>query len=665
MAMAGLTSVAVAAAPAAYTVLHVSATASPGTYRSLDTALAAAVQLRGKRPGVPLKIEVGAGDYYIDAPIRIGAVLSGTADTPTLIVAAAKSEPRLLSGRPLQLTWHSFRKGMFQARVAGWPAGNQEFGQLFMDGRRQIRARYPNSGYGADAIAPERVGKWRDPAGAVLHALHANLWGGMQVPILGKRADGTLELGAAVGNNRPSAPHPAFRYVENVFEELDAPGEWYYNTHDSMLYFMPPAGVDIHRVGFAVDGPGRIFDLQGTEQNPLRFVRIEGFELQRTAFSFLQNTEPLLRSDWMIAREGAIYMENTEDVTIAANSLSSLGGNGVFVSGYNRRATIVGNHIYDIGGSGVSFTGRPSAIRSPLFRYEQSVEFVDLDLTPGPKTREYPAESRVQDNLIHDIGRVEKQVAGVQISMAMGIHVLHNTIYRTPRAGINISDGTWGGHLIEHNDVFDTVLETGDHGALNSWGRDRFWHPDRTTMEEWNRRHPGLWNLDAVYPVTIRSNRFRCDAGWDIDLDDGASSYRIYNNVLLSGGLKMREGFDRAVWNNVMVNNGFHPHFWLARSGDRFEHNIVMRAHQPVLMQQWDAVIDFNLFPDAPSLQQARSLGLDRSSGYGRALFENAARGDFRVARGSAAAELGFQSFSLRDVGVTSDRLRRLVGRSR
>ena len=52
------------------------------------------------------------------------------------------------------------------------------------------------------------------------------------------------------------------------------------------------------------------------------------------------------------------------------------------------------------------------------------------------------------DNLIYRIGRVEKQVAGVQIAMAMDITVRHNSIYDVPRAGINIGDGTWGGHIL-------------------------------------------------------------------------------------------------------------------------------------------------------------------------------------------------------------------------
>jgi hypothetical protein len=47
----------------------------------------------------------------------------------------------------------------------------------------------------------------------------------------------------------------------------------------------------------------------------------------------------------------------------------------------------------------------------------------------------------------------------------------------------------------------------------------------------------------VVKPNTLRNNRWRCDHGWDIDLDDGSSHYLIYNNLLLHGGLKLREGF--------------------------------------------------------------------------------------------------------------------------
>ena len=104
-------------------------------------------------------------------------------------------------------------------------------------------------------------------------------------------------------------------------------------------------------------------------------------------------------------------------------------------------------------------------------------------------------------------------MAGIQIQVARGINVRHNTIYRVPRAAINIGDGSFGGHVIEYNDAFATVLETSDHGAFNSWGRDRFWHPSYEKMSLMVAEHPELVLLDALFTTYIRYNRFRCDHG--------------------------------------------------------------------------------------------------------------------------------------------------------
>lgn len=34
-------------------------------------------------------------------------------------------------------------------------------------------------------------------------------------------------------------------YIENVFEELDAPGEWYADRECGHLYYYPPVGLDL------------------------------------------------------------------------------------------------------------------------------------------------------------------------------------------------------------------------------------------------------------------------------------------------------------------------------------------------------------------------------------------------------------------------------------
>ena len=261
---------------------------------------------------------------------------------------------------------------------------------------------------------------------------------------------------------------------------------------------------------------------------------------------------------------------------------------------------------------------------------------------------------------MHDLGTVEKQVAGVHISMAMDITVSHNTIYNVPRAGINVNDGMWGGHIIEFNDVFNTVLETGDHGAFNSWGRDRNWA--RGTDSLFINNRDKVARLDVVKTITIRNNRFRCDHGWDIDLDDGSTNYLIYNNLLLNGGLKFREGFFRTAENNIIINNSFHPHVWYKNSSDVFSKNVVTTYYLPVGMPViWTKEVDNNTFLDAIALKKSKLNGTDAHSVYSPPVFVNAATGDYRLTKNSPAFKTGYKNFDMNNFGVISKKLKLLA----
>jgi hypothetical protein len=609
-------------------------------------------------------IQLRAGTYYLDKPIVLDTQDSGTEKQPFVISSYPGEQAVISGGQKLKLSWQPYRNGIMQAKV---PAGRQ-FDQLFLNGRKQIRARYPNydptvevyNGYSADAIAPERVSTWADPVGGYIHAMHRAHWGGYHYEIAGVEEGGEFALIGGYQNNRQMGMHREYRFVEHIFEELDAPGEWFFDRKTSTLYFYPPKNTDLGNALIEVSGLKHLFEISGTPENPVKYIHIEDLELAHTAYTFMDTKEPLLRSDWAIYRGGAILINGAENCQINRNYFNTLGGNGVFVNNYNRRISISGNHFEALGASAICFVGDPNAVRSPSFEYHEFVSFEELDRTVGPKTENYPALCTVHDNLIHDIGRVEKQVAGVQISMASEISVSHNSIYNLPRAGINISEGTWGGHIIEYNDVFNTVLETGDHGSFNSWGRDRFWHPRRNVLDSIVKAEPSLIKLDPIKTTIIRNNRFRCDHGWDIDLDDGSTNYHIYNNLCLSGGIKLREGFYRTVENNIMVNNSFHPHVWFEESGDVFRKNIVMTQYRPIRLDGWGEEIDYNLFPDSASLviAQAAADHVDRHSSFGNPHFLAPEKGDFRVSDQSPALKLGFQNFPMDSFGVVSPDLR-------
>lgn len=454
--------------------------------------------------------------------------------------------------------------------------------------------------------------------------------------------------------------------VENIFEELDAPGEWFYDKQEQILYYYPMPGEDVETATIEVPQLKHLFEIKGKKESPVSNVSIEGLCLTQTLRTFMEKYEPLLRSDWTVYRGGAVLFEMTENCALRNCDLYNLGGNGIFFSYYNRDAEISGSHFTNIGASAVCFVGDPKCVRSLSFEYNRFVALENMDMTKGPSGDNFPAECVVKDNLIHKIGLFEKQVTGVELSMCQSITVSHNSIYDTPRAGINVSEGTWGGHVIEYNDVFDTVKETGDHGSFNSWGRDRFWHPDYEVMSGITSEHPEMVLLDVVKPIVIRNNRFRCDRGWDIDLDDGSSNYHIYNNLCLNGGIKLREGFYRTVENNILVNNTFHPHVWFGNSGDVFARNVVMAPYKPIQVKNWGLEVDYNIFADSTSLRYARSNGTDLHSIVDEVVFADPEFGDFTLSDASLAiVKGGFRNFPMDEFGVTSPRLKRMASKPR
>jgi hypothetical protein len=628
---------------------------------------AAQDKARGQKGEVTVYLR--SGEYRLDKTL-IFTPQDGNKDK-YLTICSYPGEQAVISGSiQLKLHWQPYKNSIMQAKVAPKLAMDM----LTVNGKIRSMSRYPNydstavrfNGTSAGATSPDRLKTWKNPSGGFLHAMHVSDWGDFHYRITGKDEQGNLKMEGGWQNNRPYGLSPDNRMIENIFEELDVPGEWYYDSNESVLYYYPLPNEDITNSVFEIAQLKHLIELRGSEQEPVKNITIKNIEFTQTARTFMEKYEPLLRSDWTIYRGGAIVFEGTEDCALTGCYLHNLGGNAVFFSNYNRNSKISSSHITQVGASAVCFVGDANAVRSPLFNYHHSLPCDQIDRTQGPKTNNYPANCLVYDNLIHTIGLFEKQITGIELSMCKSITVSHNSIYDVPRAGINVSEGTWGGHIIEYNDVFETVKETGDHGSFNSWGRDRFWHPDRDEMNRIVAKEPSLILADAIATIIIRNNRFRCDRGWDIDLDDGSGNYHIYNNLCLNGGIKLREGFYRIVENNILVNNTFHPHVWFENSGDIFTRNIVMGPYQPINLLGWGTYMDYNIFTDDTALEEAQKHGIDGHSIVYSIKFKDPKNGDFTIGNDAIPVfRIGFRNFDMDCFGVVSPWLRRLAKKPR
>ena len=541
-----------------------------------------------------LKVIFKSGTYYLPETITFTA--EDNLKGGVVYEAEKEGAVTISGGKKLNLNWKLYQGNIFVADVND----DLVIDQLFVNGVRQRMARYPNAVDGKsvydtwdlshnassdslnDALLPSRINRWNNPAGGYVHAMHNYLWGDMHWLIQGKKRD-SLQLLGGWQNNRPSKMHPLYRMVENIFEELDAPGEWFYDNKVHKLYYYPAANIDLKKCTIEVVRLKHLIEFNGTMSNTVKNIQLNGFVFKHAARTFMENKEPLQRSDWTVYRGGAILFNGAEHCSVTNCEFDRVGGNTIFVNNYNRDISIKGCFIHHSGASGILFVGDSAAIRSPLYGYVKR-DYTTMDTVKGPRSNNFPSDCLVEDCIITLTGRDEKQTAGIHISVSANIRINHCSIYDMPRAGININEGSFGGHIIENSDIFNTVLETGDHGSFNSWGRDRYWTSDGKEVAQVIQGNRDIYLLDMMRPNIIRHNRWRCDYGWDIDLDDGSSHYRIYDNVLLSRGLKLREGYDRIVTNNIILNNSLHPHVWFPESGDVFNHNIVFAAYKPAIM---------------------------------------------------------------------------------
>jgi len=691
---------------------------NPGTMAAPFATLGRARQAlrtRNRAPNGPAEILVRQGTYYFENTLILSAEDSGTEASQVRYSAYPGERVTISGGRKIECRWKPYKDGIFMSTLPTGQAGLR-FTQLFVNGKRQVCARYPNfdptepgrsgsahpvSRIPADMVDPHpgpdddmtfagsaprgiiydpaafTSKRWARPGEAVIHIFQAFDWGNLQWRLKSIDydtraiwfAEGGFQMGAKWDSDPARVGKGSRFFIENVFEELDAPGEWYLDAGAGALYYKPEEGIDLSKAIIEAAVLPELVRLAGTQDSPVRSVSFEGFRFAQTASTFLGEYDVPSLSDWSIYRGGTVFLEGTRNCAIKNCSFDAVGGNAVFINNYNRGAVVTGCRFTETGDSAVCFVG-------------------SLGLTNGTR-RNFPYECAVSNNLIHDCGVFGKQTAGVYISRAKRITAAHNTIYNMPRAGICIGDGTWGGHVIEFNHIHDTVRETGDHGPFNAWGRDKYWSLTQSHSPYSKARslEAGNVRIDATEPVIVRNNFFEEKSGWGLDMDDGASNYEIYNNISRGVSMKLREGAYRTVYNNIWVDAAVAPCFHVGNefNHDRYYHNITVMSKDdvysvvaPPARGPWLEEIDHNcLFSrsqpftarvsqlrgeEGPernvtrySFEEWRKLGFDAHSVFADPLFVDPAHNDFRVRPESPALQLGFKNFEMGRWGITEE----------
>ena len=639
---------------------------------------------------------VRAGTYEIGTTFALTAADAGTEAAP-ILYRAYPGERAILTGARRIVGFVPHQGAILTADVGAQGFKGIAFRQLFLDGRRQILARYPNfdaanpHGGGFAYVDGEPLSMYKDlpdenvrliqckrrdvrtwahpEKGEVIIFPRYN-WHNWAMPIAAADpALGTITLAKDMAwgqytGFRGIRPLDRF-YVRNLLEELDAPGEWYLNPESATLYFQPPRPLD-------------------------------GAEVRAPVVETLVEIGP--KADWITLRgftlegcEGAaVVVRDSAHCLIAGNTIHDTGGRlastaAVTVQG-GRDCGVVGNDIFEVGNYGIRLES-DNAARDTLT----------------------PSGHYADNNYLHHIGVLSGHGCGIYLA-GIGLRVSHNLIHDTTRCGIF---GGGNDCVVEYNHIRHVNLETEDTGGYYAGGN---WHV-RGHIIRYNYIHDVLGYGRSG--DTWTSPHF----AWGIYLDDDHSGAHVYGNIVARttlGGAHIHAGRDNLLENNIFVDHtqqqmqysGHDPKsevvashlldfkkamakpayrerypelaaadpntLWLM-AGNTFRRNIIYYTNPKAKLYQYSRndvpeqnTSDYNLIwhhgltldvglpgvPPEKQWEEWQKRGFDTHSVVADPLFVDAAKDDYRLRPESPALKLGFTPIPVEKIGPYADPLR-------
>ncbi len=618
-----------------------------GARDALRTARAAG------RLKAPVRVIVREGTHALAAPFVLECEDSGTAQCPiTYAGEAGKARPVISGGRVIT-GWKEKSPGLWVASVPEAEDGKWELRQLFVNGQRRTLARTPNTGWyrvvgNAAPVKDPATGKETDAAKRAFRFKPGDIkpWPGLgeiNAFVCRYWETGLLPLAAvdeqaSVVSFTGPMKWPFFRnqryFLENSFEFLDAPGEWWLDRKAGLLYYRPMPGEDMARASVIAPALTQLVLLAGKPEDG-RFVEHVRFE--NLSFRY---------ADHALEREGHCDWQAAVTITAVVQATGArfceirgceVAHIGTYAIWFERGCTdnrVEMCEIHDVGAGGVR-VGEARIPRDPA------------DLT---------GRITVFNNFIHDIGRIYAGAIGVWVGQSSDNVIAHNEICDTTYTGISVG-WTWGyaptaahRNLIEYNHIHHIA-----RGVLSDLGAIYTLGTSPGTKIRFNHIHD-VWSYNeepgagGIYP------------------DEGSSQILIENNVVYrttSGGLTVHYGKENTVRNNIFAfGRDCQVHFGRndKESSITFEKNIVYFDEGELFKRKSTSTADYNLyfqtkgepfaFLEAPDLKAWQAQGFDVHGVIADPQFEDAKAGDFRLKPGSPALALGFQPIDISQAGL-------------
>ncbi|WP_432872077.1 lectin [Microbispora rosea] len=616
------------AARAATTTLYVSPSGTGSTCSSAQpcslSGAQTAVRSQNSSMSGDIVVQLADGVYRLSAPLRLTAADSGTNGYRVVWQAAPSAHP-VISGARAVTGWTlaNQAKNIWQANVGA----GIDTRQLYVNGVLATRARtqvnrsdftangsglrfgnsalsYLNNLAGQNRVEMESVGSFTDRYVRV-QSISGNFIT-MQQPSWNNNI---------FGYDTFTTPHRAGPlYIENAYEFLDSPGEWYINPSTGVLSYIPLSGQNMSSTSVELPVLQSLVGVGGTYDAPAHHITFSGITFTGTSWLGPSSNQGFAdqqtgsyitgNSNWpgdlpSSCQEGCQQFESTrpnwaqmpaavqvsaaDHITFTDSQFVNLGQTAIGIGNdANAHASGVGLGAGDI-----------TVTRSEIARNSAGgivVGGVRADAHHPSDQRMVNRNITITDNRIHDLGLDYRGVVSVLTTYVATTDVSHNEVYNMPYTGMSIGYG-WGanepggstqyanrglynyqpryttattasGNKLVGNYVHDVMQQMTDGGCIYTLS----WNPNALISDNYCLRTNGWFGLyfdEGSKYYTVRNNVFSNTGTWATANywgGENMGNFTVTGNWSTNGSTNITNG-DRGnvVNNNVTVSNGQWP----------------------------------------------------------------------------------------------------------
>lgn len=309
----------------------------------------------------------------------------------------------------------------------------------------------------------------------------------------------------------------AFRrfHIQNAFELLDEPGEFYYNKDEKMIYYYPFMKEDLLTAETVVGTTELMFSLSGDKENKIKNIIFDNLSIKYGAWNEVNEIGMIVdQADKIVnapsSKTGSdgrmipaqLDIRDAEEIQVVNCEFSCLGSSAIAMSDGVSRSKIAGNSIHDISGSGIVIGHWDHNANGNHPNHVNLTQCSDID---------------VYNNALVRIAYEYKGCIGISVYFEKNINIIHNYLQDTAYSGMSIGWG-WGesadfGNIkIKYNYIENPMIPPVlDGGHVYTLGPLK----DSELSHNYFKTATGLYG--GIYP------------------DSGSAYMEVYNNVVEDG----------------------------------------------------------------------------------------------------------------------------------